>query len=443
MLEMKERFSNVTSSGTGKNAGSYPVVPWDLDLKVKHQRTYSEEHPLFHFVELEKVRRRMPEFWIDFMSRQDLGGPFTTEKAEMWSNYGPMVRSGFYFSTNFPWSWSLQQGPLTLAGFEHPLSLSTSQEITDNDALLFALGGTAISRVRPGKPAANLATAIGELKKDGLPSVIGSLYARSKNIRDVFRNSGNEYLNAQFGWVPLLKDLNDVCQVVTSTRQLLQAHEKQLNKLLKRTYRFDAVRDTTEGLSSPMSSYEIHPAQQGGVFSYCRFGTTTGNQVPIETKHSVTKSHFSGGFRFYYPEIDTALNALMEFEHDANTLLGTRLDPEILWNLAPWTWLIDWFVNFGDVIGNLSAIISDGLVIQYAYLMQEQVVTQEITLPRGLFTRQLTGMRPDNLPFTLVRKYTRKRRVKASPFGFGLTPEMFTPQQWAILAALGISRGLK
>jgi hypothetical protein len=157
----------------------------------------------------------------------------------------------------------------------------------------------------------------------------------------------------------------------------------------------------------------------------------------------MTKSHFSGGFRFYYPDISTALDDLAEFEHKANLLLGTRLDPEVLWNLQPWTWLVDWFVNFGDVLGNLSAIISDGLVMQYGYIMQENVISKEVTLPRGLWVRNsISASVFTQKPVTVTLDYHSKVRVKASPFGFGLTPEMFSPQQWAILAALGISRGL-
>jgi hypothetical protein len=34
----------------------------------------------------------------------------------------------------------------------------------------------------------------------------------------------------------------------------------------------------------------------------------------------------------------------------------------------------------------------------------------------------------------------RKERIKATPFGFGLVDSDFTNRQWAILAALGITR---
>jgi len=125
--------------------------------------------------------------------------------------------------------------------------------------------------------------------------------------------------------------------------------------------------------------------------------------------------------------------------------LGTRLDPEVLWNLAPWTWMVDWVANFGDIVGNLSAIVADHLVMQYGYIMHEVIVTKEIYFPRGLYSRNTYPYISsfDEKPWNVTLTYHSKTRTGASPFGFGLSPESFTTQQWAILGALGISRGLK
>jgi len=36
---------------------------------------------------------------------------------------------------------------------------------------------------------------------------------------------------------------------------------------------------------------------------------------------------------------------------------------------------------------------------------------------------------------------TQKERYRASPYGFGTNPENYSPSQWAILAALGLTKG--
>jgi hypothetical protein len=56
--------------------------------------------------------------------------------------------------------------------------------------VLNALGATAVSRVEPTNPAADLSQALGELYRDGLPSLPGKQEG----------NLGSEYLNMQFGW---------------------------------------------------------------------------------------------------------------------------------------------------------------------------------------------------------------------------------------------------
>jgi hypothetical protein len=403
------------------------------------QQTRTSDSPLFFFVQEEKRRKRMPDYWLDFMSTRDLGNAFRTERGTISSNTHSMSVIGNYSGT---WNW-FHEGPIYLTGFKTPLALASQSEINAQNTAMFALGGTAISRCRPGKPGIDLAVAVGELRKDGLPTMIGSLFSRSQTLRDVFRNSGSEYLNVQFGWAPLIRDLEKLCKVVTSSRELLLAHEKQLNKLLRRTYRFDTIRDTVSGRSKTLSNYDLPP--EINPYSRVLTGASLGNQVPEEITSTVTNSHFSGGFRFYYPEISTALNHLAGIENEANLLLGTRLDPEVLWNLQPWTWLADWFVNFGDVLGNISAIVADELVMQYGYIMMEKKVSKEITLPRGLLVSNFPGSSSywTNKPLVINLTLHSKARAFASPFGFGLTPEMFTSQQWAILAALGMSQGLK
>jgi hypothetical protein len=53
-------------------------------------------------------------------------------------------------------------------------------------------GTSAIARVLPTNPNSSLATALGELKQDGLPSLPG---AGMRDQVDRARRAGNEYLN--------------------------------------------------------------------------------------------------------------------------------------------------------------------------------------------------------------------------------------------------------
>lgn len=143
---------------------------------------------------------------------------------------------------------------------------------------------------------------------------------------------------------------------------------------------------------------------------------------------------FSGAYTYHLHDGDSSSQKLKGFEQKFNHLFGLRLTPEVIWNLAPWSWLADWNFNIGSNISNATALSQDGLVMRYGYLMCDTVVTRSSTL-RGAFTT--TGTLP---PFTTSFVQHRKERVKATPYGFGLNPASFNGRQWAILAALGMTK---
>jgi len=119
----------------------------------------------------------------------------------------------------------------------------------------------------------------------------------------------------------------------------------------------------------------------------------------------------------------------------AQKILGTDLTPETLWNLAPWSWAVDWIMPVGDLIGNLQDMASDGLVLRYGYIMEHSFVSDTYTFQGP------TGLPASLVPGSYILSRETKKRVRATPYGFGLTWSGFSPRQLAILTALGISRG--
>jgi len=379
--------------------------------------------------------------WEQLAALQDWGSAFMTERCSISSNLNSISATGNYsgaFTMN-------SSGPVLLAGFGSALAHTSDSVLEDEAHVMFGLGGTAISAVRPNKPMVDLATSIGELRTGGIPSVIGSSVKRAKTVLDAFRRGGDEYLNIQFGWKPLVNDLIGLAQVAAESRKRLERYESEIGRLLHRRYQLPGTVSTVEGLSKETAGLPSYAFIPGAPYSVPYISLRQTEFRPVETTQIVTKSYFSGAFRFYYPDYPAALEHLTEIENQANLLLGTRLDPEVLWNLQPWTWLIDWYLNVGDILGNISAFTADHVVMQYGYLMRETRVIKEITFPRGIWARRSLSAW-NNLPYgplTVTQVTHRKRRAKASPFGFGLNPSDFSPDQWAILGALGISRGIR
>jgi hypothetical protein len=164
------------------------------------------------------------------------------------------------------------------------------------------------------------------------------------------------------------------------------------------------------------------------------FGITRSGPVTL-TSTKKTEWWFSGAFTYFVETDSSVLNKLERFEQLGNKLLGTRLTPDVLWNLAPWSWLIDWFTTVGDSLSNVVSFQNDGLVMPYGYAMRRTRITtvaQSRLVFRGTPEKEL-------LTFRNTFVVDQKERVRATPYGFGLNLGSLNPRQWAILASLGLT----
>lgn len=235
----------------------------------------------------------------------------------------------------------------------------------------------------------------------------------------VFRSGSDDFLNEAFGWVPFIGDLKDTVKAIQNKDKILQQYHRDADRTVRRSYHFPVDVSTTTTINSNASYGNMPTAvvQHPGVES-----------TTITTE---TKIWFSGGFTYLVPKLGTVAS----IQADANKLLGLRLDPWLLYQLAPWSWALDWITSVGAVVHNANQFLLDGLVLRYGYVMRTQTITE---------TRTLSGILIRGEPSELSSSWTTvkviKDRVRATPFGFGLNPTSFTNRQWAIVAALGISR---
>jgi len=147
--------------------------------------------------------------------------------------------------------------------------------------------------------------------------------------------------------------------------------------------------------------------------------------------------YFSGAYTYYLPDPRKGVFEKMALaEVECNKLLGTRLTPDVVWNLAPWSWAADWFSNTGDVMSNWSQLGADGLVLRYGYVMEEVnesnhgVWQGTINTPAG----------PQRISVHDATGATTKIRTQATPYGFGIDFATMSSKQISITAALGMSR---
>lgn len=416
-MAVTERKRSVPITFSGDWKGRWDTVPSTQSQILRtHQFTTSEGHA-----------------WPSAKGTgRDIGGEFYTIRSSYRLNYEPVSlsltgRYGTWYNgqvlPNFSSRAKNWLNPTVypssgqLATYHVTPSLSTLE--------LNALGATAISKTIPTNPAMDGAVGIAELFREGLPSMIGQSVLKDRT--GFFRDLGGEYLNYQFGWAPLVADVKAAAKSILESEKLLLQLQRDSGKNVRRRFKFpeersfDAYRETTSGLVYPW------PNPSGYLF--------TGTSGTWRSQMTIKNTWFSGSYTYHYDPGD--LSEISRIATQARHLFGLQLTPEVLWNLAPWSWLTDWVFNTGDVLKNMSAFSQDGLVLRYGYLMHN--IRDSITVDH-YDVKTYTGQSPYGGSFGGEASLETKRRIRATPYGFGYALNSLSNSQWSILGALGLTR---
>jgi hypothetical protein len=244
------------------------------------------------------------------------------------------------------------------------------------------------------------------------------------------RTAGRQYLAVQFAWLPLLGEIQAWARQVEKSDQILrEARDRDAQKKIKVGYSFPKIQDTT---INPVS---VNAAWWGG-------GGYNGDLAAGNvSKTLLSETWFEASYLNLVPISHRQAAASAEYANRARFLLGLQITPETLWELAPWSWAVDWVSNFGDVVSAVSNTLLDGLVMRNGFVMHHH---RRETLLKAQGPHRWQHRRGDWFDTftptqTLVVHETKKRFSALPYFGFGSVGD-FTPRQLSILAALGISR---
>lgn len=333
----------------------------------------------------------------------------------------------------------------------------TSGAVTD--ATLTAQGTRCIAAANPLKPPLTLATSLVELLSEGLPSIVGSAIFKSTGPkkRELVKAAGSEYLNAIFGIAPIVSDVLGLAKTLRQADQIVRQWQRNDGRQNRRSRTWDAplVRtrfDTSFTSPSGFGMSGLVPnatTKAANTYSFL-YDSHGGHDGYVESMvQEETKFSFAGAFQYDlehlipdYPEpLKSYIEGSYSDEELMDVLLHMRLlgfDPksatslDTLWNATPFTWLLDWFANVGDLISNVTAFQQQGLQLDYGYMAVKQV--RKFTANYRL---TYNGSVYDG--FVLLSG-ERKRRIRATPYGFGLTFSGLTPTRQAILASLATSK---
>lgn len=400
-------FGSGVVVGTVTPIGGGPSVPFrdtgGWSQADETQITVSEGHP-----------------WGD-KHQGDIGGEFTTVRryyedvdlASKTFSHGQQIGSDFYEAT--------YTGPLTP---KHPALFEFPAPRSSSNLELMKAGATAVARCKPTNSVADVATALGEIYRDGLPHLVGHQTWQQRAL--TAKNAGSEYLNVVFGWKPLIKDVSEFSDGVRFADSVLAQYERDAGKQVRRRYNFPVQRELKSRIYQEEQRAFMHP------FNSVFLDGPRGRIILSEKFEQ--RRWFSGAFTYHLPTGYDSRSKMNRWALMVKHVFGLNVTPETLWNLAPWSWAVDWFANTGDVIGNITSYAQDGLVMRYGYIMEHTTVSNTYSWdgPTGLGG----GAVPS--PLTLVTETKLRRR--ANPFGFGVSWDGLSPLQLSIAAALGLSR---
>lgn len=392
----------VTPIGGGPSSPFKATSGWSSAEET--QITESEGHP-----------------WSGKSSRGDIGGPFKTIRRyfgdESLGNktfsFGQQIGSDFVKAT--------YTGPLTP---KHPALFDFPPDGSSSNLELNKAGTNAIAACKPTNPIVDLSTALGEIRNDGLPHLVGAQTWRDRALGA--RQAGSEYLNVVFGWKPLISDIKDFSSGVSNFDAVISQYERDAGKHVRRRFNFPVRRESSSRIYQEEQRAFMQP------FNSCFLDGPRGRIILSEKFEQ--RRWFSGAFTYHLPRGYDSRNAVSRYALIAKKVFGLNLTPETLWNIAPWSWATDWFANTGDIISNTVSYAQDGLVLHYGYIMEHTIVSHTYSWdgPTGLGG----GATPS--PITLVTETKLRRR--ANPFGFGVEWSGLSPLQLSIAAALGLSR---
>lgn len=420
----REAYSETVTvpSDTTATLASQLLVTGRIDDTTYRTRPIGELHGEF---ELWKPRIRSKPAWRKRISLEN--NTYTTAGGYTYRSRDAEFKSDF---TVGPAARMTQASLEALRTSERTLLLA---EMSDNALRL-------VTQMMPNRKEFSLFRSVAELKD--LPnSVKGSIdtfllarntfLSRRSSGRKKRRTAASEYVNVQFGWLPIYRD-------VLSLLRLPGRISRRINYLMRRegkdsTFRTDLDLGVSPVSSAPGFAYDLLSEETLVSLSHHAW------------RHTALRGVINVNVQLPQLEVPKLREDL------TLRLWGSDPDPEDVYNLVPWSWLVDWFTGLGDYVEAYNVMNLDKSVINYGFITgTTHVISDSIHVSKAtrtikkLFTPPVPATVYDE-SFTENRTHTSRveaklqiRRSLTSAYNVKPTWDLgsFTGSQLAILGAL-------
>ncbi|DAD52184.1 maturation protein [ssRNA phage Gerhypos.1_7] len=180
--------------------------------------------------------------------------------------------------------------------------------------------------------------------------------AQGLTLREIFRSPADLYLQAEFNIMPAMSDIIGIYHaLVTLERRLKDLYQRQ-GRLQRKHFNYVYL-PTSLGSPTVSRSYTLDIGQFAGSQSptgktgcYRAYGSPVKATREVEVFPSLFHAEIE--YRYYFTQFQNEHARILSFLD----LMGVNLNPAILWNAIPWSFVVDWVVGIGRWLGDRKSL---------------------------------------------------------------------------------------
>ncbi len=302
-----------------------------------------------------------------------------------------IVGVGIQYSKNFK---TLTIGTDTCSAFLDEATLSTlrqTEELRLNQ-IIAERGSRLVISALPNHRDMSLFRSLVELRDlpRTLKSTLEQLMSLGKGTERIFNRAGDSHLTVQFGWAPLVSDVQKVMD-------LLDTLPARINRLQSREFMPSTFHSTQSFWDENVPTTALMIPYNPALEKLISAGTLNSRRVQLRA---------SVNCYLRLPDISPfPYSEKFKFTH----LYGLNPTVADIYALTPWTWLFDWFSGLGEYITCLIALNEEPSLINHGCVSAKSTLYLNSTS-----THEMTGRRVVKRGTTTIVDETTKYRFGIS-----------------------------
>lgn len=268
----------------------------------------------------------------------------------------------------------------------------------------------AVARTNPSRPYVDLPVELLQLHE--LSQIV-----HPRNNPSLPRQGGNAYLTTSFGIQPV----GGAIARLINSHNVINRRVQEIRRLVATGIRRTMTMDFSSAVGREYRYIDTAHTTMGGWFD---------SQTICEVRAHVRWGLYPAAFEGH--ETPSQMDAQIQ-QWARQSVRGETIDLSTIWQLTPWTWLLDWFLGIGDYLKSQRNIVP-------ALLKEVTVMRHRLTVSRypGEDYQPSGGARISIAPIRQVRESKSRRFSYPTPLTAHLP--LIGARESAVLASLAVTR---